>query len=417
MELFYILAVLLVVTRAFGELATRLRQPELVGQLIGAILLGILVSRFDETFPVLSQLTGNEVFVSLTDLGVFFLMLMGGLEMRPLDLQKASVDAFWIAVAGLLIPLGAGCVLGWVYLPESDWKTAQVLFIGTALAITAIPVAVKVLQDLGQLDTRLGRLIVSSALFDDIFGLILLGVLTGLLKSGEIPNVLGFAVLVLKIVGFLVAATLLGLWVLPFIGRLVKRFWIDELEFSMLLVIGLLFALMAEVMGLHFILGAFLAGLFFTRRTIGTEVFEDVESKVNAVATGFLAPIFFASIGLHLDVSALWNVPVFVVLLTGLALLTKFLGAGLAARAVGIERREAAGIGMAMSARGAVELIIAGIALEAGLFLKPQPVPPIVDNLFSAVVIMAIATTLIMPIGMRLILSRRGSDRPGKSSG
>lgn len=409
MELFYILAVLLVVTRAFGELASRLHQPELVGQLVGGILLGLLVHHFDETFPVLSELTSNELFVSFTDLGVFFLMLMGGLEMRPLDLQKASVDAFWIAVAGLLIPLAGGCLLGWVYLPESDWKVAQVLFIGTALAITAIPVAVKVLQDLGRLNTRLGQLIVSAALFDDIFGLILLGILTGLLKSGEIPDLLGFLVLMLKILGFLAAATALGIWVLPFLGRLVKRFWIDELEFSMLLIIGLLFAIMAEALGLHFILGAFLAGLFFTRRTIGTKVFDDVEGKVNAVASGFLAPIFFASIGLHLDVSALWNVPVFVVLLTVLALLTKFFGAGLAARAVGIDSREAAGIGIAMSARGAVELIIAGIALEAGLFLKPQPVPPIVENLFSAVVIMAIVTTLIMPIGMRLILSRDSS--------
>jgi Kef-type K+ transport system membrane component KefB len=128
---------------------------------------------------------------------------------------------------------------------------------------------------------------------------------------------------------------------------------------------------------------------------------------VSAVASGFLAPLFFASIGLHLDISALWTIPVFVILLIVVALATKLLGAGLAARAVGLERKEAAGIGIAMSARGAVELIIAGIALEAGLFSRPEPVPPIVENLFSAVVIMAIATTLFMPVGLRFVLSEK----------
>jgi Kef-type K+ transport system membrane component KefB len=294
-----------------------------------------------------------------------------------------------------------------MFLPPSQWKLAQVLFIGTTLAITAIPVAVKVLLDLNLLKTKLGQLIVSAALFDDIFGLILLGVLTGLLKSGEVPGPVGFLTLGLKTVGFFAIATAIGLWVLPLVGRRLRRFWIEELEFTMLLVVGLGFALLAEAFGLHFILGAFLTGLFFTQRTVGTRVLEDVESKVSAVASGFLAPLFFASIGLHLDISALWTIPVFVILLIVVALATKLLGAGLAARAVGLERKEAAGIGIAMSARGAVELIIAGIALEAGLFSRPEPVPPIVENLFSAVVIMAIATTLFMPVGLRLVLSEK----------
>lgn len=409
MELFYILIVLLVVTRSFGELANRLHQPELVGQLTGGIILGVVVNHFSGIFPILSELTHNEVFHAFTDLGIFFLMLLGGLEMHPRELGKASHKAFWIALAGLIIPLLAGAGLGWIFIPSSEWKIAQVLFVGTTLAVTAIPVAVKVLQDLDLLKTKLGQIIVSAALFDDIFGLILLGLLTGLLKSGEIPGVIGFSLLLLKVVAFLGIASALGQWVLPFLAKRLKKWWIEELEFTMLLLVGLGFALLAEAFGLHFILGVFLAGLFFTKRTSGTKVYEDVEGKVTAISSGFFAPLFFASIGLHLDISAIWNIPLFVILLTLIAIATKFVGAGLAARALGMTNRESAGIGVAMSARGAVELIIAGIAMKAGLFSKPEPVPEIIKNLFSAVVLMAVVTTLFMPVGLRWILGIRGS--------
>lgn len=406
MELFYILIVLLVVTRSCGELAKRLHQPELVGQLTGGIILGVVVNHFSGTFPILAGLTHNEVFQAFTNLGIFFLMLLGGLEMHPRELGKASHKAFWIALAGLIVPLLAGVGLGWIFIPDSEWKIAQVLFVGTTLAITAIPVAVKVLQDLDLLKTKLGQIIVSAALFDDIFGLILLGLLTGLLKSGEIPGVIGFSLLLLKVVSFLGIACALGRWVLPFLASRLKKWWIDELEFTMLLLVGMGFALLAEAFGLHFILGVFLAGLFFTKRTIGTKVYKEVEGKVIAVSSGFFAPLFFASIGLHLDISAIWNIPLFVILLTVIAIATKLVGAGLAAKALGMTNRESAGIGVAMSARGAVELIIAGIAMEAGLFSKPEPVPEIVENLFSAVVLMAVVTTLFMPIGLRWVFPR-----------
>ena len=409
MELFYILIVLLVVTRSFGELAKRCHQPELVGQLTGGIILGVVVNHFSGTFPILSELTDNKVFHAFTDLGIFFLMLLGGLEMHPRELGKASHKAFWIALGGLIIPFLAGAGLGWTFIPDSKWKIAQVLFLGTTLAITAIPVAVKVLQDLDLLKTKLGQIIVSAALFDDIFGLILLGLLTGLLKSGEIPGAIGFSLLLLKVVAFLGIASALGRWVIPFLAKRLKKWWIEELEFTMLLLVGLGFALLAEAFGLHFILGVFLAGLFFTKRTSGTKVYEDVEGKVTAISSGFFAPLFFASIGLQLDISAIWNIPLFVVLLTLIAIITKFVGAGFAARALGMTNRESAGIGVAMSARGAVELIIAGIALDAGLFSKPEPVPEIVENLFSAVVLMAVATTLFMPIGLRWTLGIKGS--------
>ncbi|MCB1087303.1 MAG: cation:proton antiporter [Verrucomicrobiae bacterium] len=412
MEILYILLVILVVTRVCGELALRVGQPALVGEILGGVLLGVVVHRFEDRFPVLSTLSSNEVFIGITDLGVFFLMLLAGLEMQPKELAKASARAFVVALGGFFLPLAAGFGLGWAFLPDSEWRTAQALFIGTALAITAIPVAVKVLHDMRLMRTRVGKIIISAALFDDVLGLFLLAVLTALLQTGEFPSLSGFAVLIGRILLFFGLTTAAGLFILPFLARRFKRLYLEELEFSMLLVVSLLFSAIAEVLGLHFILGAFLVGLFFTRRTLEPKVYHEVTGKVTAVSNGFLAPVFFASIGMHLDLSALIQIPSFVVLFVAVAVLAKFLGAGLAARSVGLRNAEAAGVGVAMSARGALELIIANIALRAGLFDQPAPPPPVLQYLFSAVVIMAIATTLIMPIGLHLLLGKRPDPAP-----
>ncbi|MEX2353413.1 MAG: cation:proton antiporter, partial [Gammaproteobacteria bacterium] len=379
MEFLYILLVILVVTRAFGEIALRFQQPALIGNLVGAILLGLVVHQFEGMFPVLSELTDNDTFTVIADLGVFFLMLVAGLEMHPKELFEASTKALLVALAGLLAPLATGLLLAWYFIPASEWKTAQVMFVGTALAITAIPVAVNVLMDLGQLHTRAGKIIISAAIFDDILGLILLAILTALIASGETFTASNFIILLGRVTLFFIIVTLLGWYVLPVLSRWLKHAKIEKMEFSLLLVTGLGFALIAELLHLHYILGAFMAGLFFTHRTFGTNVYKHVMENTHAITAGFLAPFFFASIGLHLDLSALLVIPGFVLLLVFLAMISKFLGAGLAAWWVGLRKKDAAGVGFGMSARGAVELIIADIALRAGLFNQPDPPPPVVE--------------------------------------
>jgi len=408
MEILYILLVLLVATRTFGELAVRVGQPALVGELLSGVFLGIVAHRYSGTMPVLAGLGENEVFLALADLGVFFLMLLAGLEMRVSDLARSSGSAFAIAAGGLLVPLLAGAALGWVVLPASPYFVPQVLFLGTALAITAVPVAVKVLLELGALETRSGQIIVSAAMFDDVLSLLLLSVLTALLQTGELPAPRDLAKLGASVLAFFAIVALLGFWVLPRLGQIFERVVGEELEFSLLVIVALGFALLAEIFGLHFIIGAFVAGLLFSRRTMSSEVFEDVQQKISGLTLGFLAPLFFASIGLHLDLGALVAVPGFVAVLLLIAVLGKLVGAGLPALGAGLSRREATVIGVGMSARGAVELIIADIALRAGLFSRPEPPPPVVEHMFSAVVIMAIVTTLVAPVGLRALL---GGDR------
>lgn len=405
MELLYVLLVLLTVTRLFGELSERLGQPMILGELVAGIALGLLVHNFSETFPTLDSLPHNEVFIAITDLSIFFLMLLAGLELHPREMARGSGSTILIAIGGMFLPLATGFALAWWFIPDSDVHFAQALFLGTALAVTAVPVSVRVLQDLGQLDSRIGRTIISAAVFDDMLSLLLLAVLTAVFKNGSMPDTAGLLIVVGKVVVFFIIATLIGRFAFPLLGRLLRSAVAAEFQFSALLITALSYALLAEALGMHFILGAFFAGLFFLRRTAAPAIYEEVKSKLTTCTNGLFAPLFFASIGMNLHPQAAVNVPLFVLVLIAIAFFGKLVGAGLPARLLGYNRREAMAVGVGMSARGAVELIIADIALRAGLFTQPDPVPEIVANLFSAVVIMAVVTTVLTPLLLKPIIS------------
>jgi Kef-type K+ transport system membrane component KefB len=414
MHVFYVLLVLLLLARILGELAQRLGQPALVGELVAGILLGLVVRPFASSLPVLAGLADDEVFLALTDLGVFFLMLSAALELRPRELLQASRGAAVIAVVGAAVPLGAGWGLGWIFLPPSPDRFVQALFLGTAMSITAVPVAARILLDLGQLRSKAGQTVVSAAVFDDVIGLLLLAVLSAVLRTGSAPDPAALALLLGKVLLFFLVSGLFCLGFFRWFGRGLARWKLDETEFSALMLTGLAAAVFAEKMGLHFILGAFVAGLFFVRRDVGEDVYQDVKGKVSAVTKGFLAPIFFVSIGLHLDLSAVGSVPGFLAVFVIVAVLVKMVS-GIPAWFSGLGARESLAVGVAMSSRGAVELVVADIALRAGLFSGPEPRPPLIEHMFSCVVIMAVVTTLVPPFLLRRLLPpRRPEENPGE---
>ncbi|MGD8810405.1 MAG: cation:proton antiporter [Gammaproteobacteria bacterium] len=407
MELLYVLLILLVVTRMCSEFAIRAKQPALVGELVGGVLIGAAVAAFASDSAPLARLDSDETFQAVLDLAVFFLMLHAGIEMRPRDLAKASKWAIPIAIGGMLVPLALGYGLGWWWLPESQWKSSQSLFLGVALAITAVPVAVKVLIDLGRLQSRIGQVVVAAAVTDDVLSLILLAVLTSVLTTDNGITIGLLAQIALSVAAFFLAAGLIARYVLPGAGRLLKRLTLEHAEFSILIVFGLALAVLAEALGMHFLIGAFTAGVLFTRQVVGKETYELLTQQTRALTVGFLAPVFFASIGIHLDIGALLAAPVFLILLLLAATAGKVIGSGVMARLSGFSSRDSLAIGSAMNARGAVEIIIADIALRAGLFERPVPTPPAIDYLFSAVVIMAIVTTLGSPFALRLLLPKK----------
>lgn len=405
MDVLFLLLVLLIVTRVFAELAERINLPAIAGELTAGVALGLLLQISSDFAPRLWASTQSETYESLVQLGMFFLMLLAGIRMEPLDFARTSKSAVFVAFGGMVVPVAAGIALGAVVLPESPLKLVQCLFLGTALAITAVPVAVRIFMDLGELKTRVGKTVIAAALWDDLISLFLLAFLIASIANHGVGE-LGSDVLFLllgKVLLFFAVTIPVGLYVFPFIAGYFKRLRFPEVDFSMLLIGALAYATFAEAMGLHFIIGAFLAGMFFHPGMVPKASYRRVSVQMSGVTRGFLAPIFFVSVGLQLDFSAVTSTPVFLVVLILIALVSKFVGAGLPALAIGLSKRESAMVGVGMSGRGAVELIVAGIALEAGLFLQPRPPDPIVEGLYSSIVIMALVTTLAAPIILRRI--------------
>lgn len=411
MNTLWIVLILLAATRLFGALAVWVKLPVLVGELVAGVALGLIIGWTGDTLPV-NGVAHDEHFIALTDLGIFFLMLLGGVEMRPRELLDSRGRSLVIAISAMLLPLLSGFAFAWAWLPESELRFAQSLFVGTALAITAVPATIKVLMDMGLLKTPVGQMIVSAAVFDDILSLILLSVLTAILLTGSPPSLAGIGLLLAKVLFFFAVTFGVGRYLMPKLAQQVAGWAVEEIEFSFLLVVGTLFAIFAEACGLHFILGAFAAGLFFGRQTINEAAYDDVRRKVSAITTGFLAPLFFASIGLHLDLTVITQVPIFLLTLITIAFLGKLLGAAIPAMMMKVPANEAWAIGAAMSSRGAVEMVIAGIALKAGLFANNEAASPIVAHLFSSIVLVSIITTIVAPIGMRFMLAKHLPDQP-----
>lgn len=407
MEILYLILVLLVVTRVFAELAERVHLPALVGELLAGVALGLLLQALPDRMPLLWSATQSETYVSIVDLGMFFLMLLAGIRMEPFDFARTSRSAIFVALGGMAVPVCAGLVLGWVVLPESSFKLVQSLFLGVALAITAVPVAVRVFLEVGQLETRVGKTVIAAALWDDLISLFLLSVLIAAMSQGGASFGTQEAfVMVGKVALFFAITIPVGLFVFPLVGRYLRYLRFPEVDFSMLLIAALAYATFAELMHMHFIIGAFMAGMFFHPGVVDADVYQRVDEQMSGITRGFLAPIFFVSVGLHLDFSALVSVPGFVVTLILVALFSKFVGAGVPAYWVGLSKVEAMMVGVGMSGRGAVELIVAGVALESGLFLHPSPPPPIVSGLYSSIVIMALVTTVLVPLLLRRFIKR-----------
>jgi Kef-type K+ transport system membrane component KefB len=249
--------------------------------------------------------------------------------------------------------------------------------------------------------------VIAAAVIDDVLSLVLLAILTAVISSDQALSLQLLGMVALKLILFFGVAVLLSRYLLPRARLVLKRLKSEHSELSLLIIFGLALSVLAETLEMHFLIGAFTAGVLFTRNIVGKEVHERLANQTEAITLGFLAPVFFASIGIHLNLQALLNAPLFLLVLLLAATAGKLLGSGIAARLAGMSGRESFAVGAAMNARGAVEIIIADLALRAGLFDKPQPTPPAIDYLFSAIVIMAIVTTLSSPVALRRLLANR----------
>jgi len=395
------LIVLLVAARSLGEMAVRLGQPALVGEIAAGFLLAIAATSTDAAF--FTDLSRSPFLELAADFGIFFLLLLAGLEIAPGELLQRSTRSLAVAAGGVVLPLALGVTLAWFVIPDNPAKLIQSMLVGVALSISAVPVAVGVFMDMGMLHTPTGRTVVAAAVLDDIAGLILLALLTGAIAAGTVPDLTALLPLLGKTVVFFLILAGFGMLGARKLTTLIAAVRIPAPEFSGLVITALAFSWLAELFGMDFIVGAFVAGLLFDAKSLGAARFARLKASISDLTLGLLAPLFFLSIGIRVDFTALAVIPGVVALLIVAALIGKILGAGLPALLLGHTRREALGVGIGMTGRGAVELIILSIALEAGVFAGTQPV---VANLFSALVLMALVTTIFTPIGLRWLFRK-----------
>jgi len=381
------LLILLVLARLFGEIMERFKQPAMIGEILAGVLLGPTVLNF---------IHRTEDLKVISELGVFLLVIIAGLEIHLDEIIKSLKGRnIVISLSAFFIPLASGYFVG-NYFGQDVMST---IFIGLCVAITALPVSIRILMDLGKLNSPIGQKIISVAIFDDVIALTILGILLDL-KDVEptFANISQATVFtVLKLVVFLIIIALTYKLIQKFAQK--ENFIENQLNtiltylkgkeslFAVFFVFILIFATMTESIGLHFIIGAFFASMLISKDLVGEKHLETFHNTTNSMAMGFLAPIFFAGIGLEFQFSSIQNYPLLLAIIA-VSFLSKIIGGYIGGRFARLNHKVSLALGIGLNARGIMELVIANIAYKAGI---------INTEIFSMLVIMGLITTLSTP--------------------
>jgi len=397
-RLFLALAAMLVGAKLLGELAERVGQPAVLGELVAGVLLGA-----GALGVVPAEGAGAAVVHVLAELGVLLLLFEIGLETDLREMFRVGPASLAVATVGVILPFALGFAY-WAYLPHADAiasgdRVTEGIFIGATLTATSVGITARVLSDLGHMASREARIILGAAVIDDVLGLVILSVVSGV-ASGAAVSLFGIARTFGVAVGFLAIAVVAGRFLMPRLFDVVVRMRVRYV----LLVFAFAFALAlsgtAAVAGSALIIGAFAAGLILS----GTNQFDTIEREVKPIASIF-TPIFFVSIGSAVDLRLLdptnpasRGTLAIAAALIALAIVGK-VAAGWAAPWVPFRRLV---VGVGMVPRGEVGLIFADIGRRSGV---------LGEEVFGAVLLMIMATTFVAPPALKALF---GSDLPGE---
>lgn len=385
------LLLLLIAALFFGKVAEKFKQPTIVGNIFGGLILGPFLVTILKSINIhldMSHIEGiianlNPVSVEselsfIIEFAIIMLMFASGLETRIKDFVASFRTGILTAALGVVVPFTLG--FGGGYLVTGDWLVG--LYIGAALSITAVALSIATLIQMDAIHTRFGMTIINAAIVDDIIGIIILSVLLSISKTGELPSPLTIGGTILLAVIFVV----LSLWLLP---RVLKSFYTETRDMRLTERVGItilfagLIALVAHIMGLHLMIGAFLGGM-----AIREALNRRTQQALGRWAFGFFAPLFFAWVGFSVTFSPR-AFSLFLPMLIILGFTGKVLGSGLGAKLSGLTWPESTLVGIGMNGKAAVELILATVALKAGI---------IDGDIYSAVVLMAAFMALVTPM-------------------
>lgn len=399
------LAAMLLVAKLAGELFERLKQPAVLGELVGGIVIGNLALL---GFAAAEPLKTNEVIAGIAEIGVIILLFEVGLESDLKEMMEVGWSSLLVAVLGVIAPFFLGWAVSAYFIPEESRLTH--IFIGATLCATSVGITARVFKDLQKLATREARIILGAAVIDDVLGLMILAVVAGAIRATAAGVALSFThvgLIAAKALIFLVGAILLGQFIVPRLLRGAGRLQSEGVLLTVAISFCLLLSWISTKVGLAAIVGAFAAGLvldevhFKPARARVERNLEDLLQPVSFV----LVPTFFVLMGMKVDLRFFGQLDLlgFALALTLVAVVGKQIcSAGVLERGT---NRLAVGLGMIP--RGEVGLIFAGIG--ATLLLpdtKGVRRPVIGAATFGAVVIMVIVTTLLTPPLLKWALAR-----------
>ena len=384
------IGIMLLTGRLFGEFFRKLKMPLVVGELIAGILLG--PSLLGKYYPILDEIVFTTkdnvglVLNGITTISVIMLLFVAGMEVELSVIRQQGKTAFKTSIIGLIIPLVIGFFAGKYFyhlLGENSLANNLEfsLFMGTAMAISALPVIARTLMDLDLFKTKIGMIIITAAMFDDLVGWILFSVILGMMNTGSDPYAflytLGFTLL--YAIGTLTIGRFLINKSLPWAKRNLS--WPGGV-LAISLGVAFLGAAFTEKIGIHAIFGAFIVGIAFGDSVHLNEKTRDI---IRQFVNNIFAPLFFVSIGFKVNFIENFDVQIVSIVL-GLAIISKLMGAILGGLWGGLSLKESVAVGFGMNARGAMAILLGTLALDAKL-ISPQ--------LFVGLVVMAVVTSIM----------------------
>ena len=389
---FLVLATMLVTAKAFGWAAESVGQPAVLGELVAGVVLGGSVLG---VVPVAGP--AAELLHVFAELGVLLLLFEIGLETDLKEMFRVGHASLAVATVGVALPFALGYAY-WMLAPHPAASTADpattAIFIGATLTATSVGITARVLADLGRMATPEARIIIGAAVIDDVLGLVILSVVSGI-AAGAAVTALGVARTFAVAVGFLVVAVMIGRFVMPRLFDIIVRMRVRNvlIVFAMAFALGL--AGLASLAGSALIIGAFAAGIILS----GTNQFDTIEEEVKPVVS-MAAPIFFVSVGASVDLGLLSPATPesrATLIVAGALILIAIVGKLAAGWAAPWSPFRRLIVGVGMVPRGEVGLIFADIGRRSGL---------LPDSVFGAVLLMVMATTFVVPPALKALFSR-----------
>jgi len=399
------LVILLPAAKVSGWVLEKFGQPAVLGELLAGMLLGNLSLVGFTGLDYLKSDAGLEI---LARLGVILLLFEVGLDSSLTDLLKVGLSSLLVAIVGVILPFGLGWLVSSLLLSEQSPYVHA--FIGATLCATSVGITARVLQESDRLKSREAKIILGAAVIDDVLGLVVLAVLSGIIMGAGTGTSAGAGSviwLVVKVSIFLAGSLALGVFFVPRIVRQVAKAKSKGMLFTFALAFCFLLSYLSTVMGLAAIVGAFAAGLILEAVPFQELLQEDEhspEEMLHPIST-FLVPLFFLYMGIQIELASLFRFEVIglALALTIVAIIGKQV-CGLVAVEKGLNRLA---IGLGMVPRGEVGLIFAGVGLKLNIGGRPI----LSENVFAAILVMVIITTLLTPPLLQWSFSRHDTSR------